>query len=107
MQKEDFSDFNYSFYKDNDMMLMLNERSLHGFANVMREWGGVFESFAPAMDKFASTFASRALASYTPNRSEHGFNVLNHGDFHIRNLLFKQQDGKIDDVKFVSFQEID
>lgn len=109
MQKEDFSDFNYSFYKDNEMMVMLNQTSLRGFAEVMTEWGGVFKSFAPAMENFASTFVGKVLATYTPNRSGFGFNVLNHGDFHIRNLLFKtnENDGKIDDMRFVSYSDIE
>lgn len=105
MQKEDFSDFNYSFYKDNEMMVMLNQRSLRGFSEVMAEWGGVFKSFAPAMENFASTFVSKMLATYSPNRSGFGFNVLNHGDFHSRNLLFKtnENDGKIEDIRFVRY----
>lgn len=31
-----------------------------------------------------------------------GFNVLNHGDFFLRNMLFRDIDGKICDVQFVS-----
>jgi hypothetical protein len=31
-----------------------------------------------------------------------GFNVLNHGDFFPRNMLFREIDGKICDVQFVS-----
>lgn len=31
-----------------------------------------------------------------------GFNVLNHGDFFLRNMLFREIDGKNCDVQFVS-----
>lgn len=34
-----------------------------------------------------------------------GFNVLNHGDFFLRNMLFRKIDGKICDVQFVSSEE--
>lgn len=34
-----------------------------------------------------------------------GFNVLNHGDFHIRNMMFKKDDqGNITDVTFLDYQ---
>jgi Ecdysteroid kinase-like family len=31
-----------------------------------------------------------------------GYNVLNHGDFFMRNMLFREMDGKVSDVRFVS-----
>lgn len=34
-----------------------------------------------------------------------GFNVLNHGDFFLRNMLFRDIDGKICDVQFVSTEK--
>lgn len=37
--------------------------------------------------------------------SKVGFNVLNHGDFHIRNMMFKKtEEGVIQDVCFLDFQ---
>jgi hypothetical protein len=35
-------------------------------------------------------------------KSPGGFNVLNHGDFFMRNMLFLEIDGKVSDVRFVS-----
>lgn len=36
-------------------------------------------------------------------KSPGGFNVLNHGDFFMRNMLFREIDGKVSDIRFVSF----
>lgn len=33
-----------------------------------------------------------------------GFNVLNHGDFHIRNMMFREDSGKEREVLFLDFQ---
>lgn len=105
MQKEDFSDFNYTFFKDNEMLLKTFERTLSFFPDILKEWGEDWKDFVPAMEKYVSTFADKARKSYSMNPSDSGYNVLNHGDFHIRNLLFtKHEDDKIDDVKFVSFK---
>lgn len=35
-----------------------------------------------------------------------GFNVLNHGDFFLRNMLFRNTDGRIGDLQFVSMNRI-
>ena len=47
-------------------------------------------------------FESRAAECYKPNKPGAGYNVLNHGDFHIKNLLFKHDlEERFEDVYFV------
>lgn len=77
-------------------------KSLEGFTNVVKEWEG-YEKFIPSLEKFQANFLSKVLKTYKPNRSELGYNVLNHADFHIRNLMFKKSpEGAIEDFQFVS-----
>lgn len=81
---------------------MLFGRALAGFADVVAEWEG-FEHYGPHLEALKTNYLSKVLRTYKPNRNEFGFNVLNHADFHVRNVLFKKDDaGKIEDFKFVS-----
>lgn len=83
---------------------MLFGRSLEGFADAVREWEG-FERYVPYLEAFKKSFLGKVLKTYKANRSEFGFNVLNHADFHLRNLLFKKNvEGTIEDFYFVSFE---
>jgi hypothetical protein len=51
------------------------------------------------VDKMIEKCSERGQRVFTPAG---GFNVLNHGDFFLRNMLFRSIDGKISDVQFVS-----
>lgn len=85
---------------------MLFGKSLAGFAEAVSEWEG-YEKYVPHLEVFKKNYLSKVLKTYKPNRSQFGFNVLNHAGFHIRNLLFKKDaDGKIEDFKFVSFVKL-
>lgn len=70
---------------------------------VMSKWDG-FQQFIDPIKKFQSCYAEMGLKSYTPNASFSGYNVLNHGDFHYKNVLYKlKNDGKeIEDFITVS-----
>ncbi|XP_059620761.1 uncharacterized protein LOC132264538 [Phlebotomus argentipes] len=49
-------------------------------------------------------FFDKLGAVYKANPNNFGFNVLNHGDFHIRNLMFRFNDEGIEHVSFIDFQ---
>ena len=55
------------------------------------------------IDKMIEKCSERGQRVYSPSAG--GFNVLNHGDFFLRNMLFRNIDGKICDVQFVSTSE--
>lgn len=75
--------------------------SLNGFANVVATWEG-YENYGPHLDAFKTAYLSKLLKSFKPNRSEFGYNVLNHADFHVRNMLFKKDaDDNIQEFYFV------
>lgn len=85
------------------MAEMMFDQGLEAFIDVAKEWDG-YEKFIPNLEKFKEKYFNRALKSYTPNRTEFGYNVLNHADFHLKNMLFrKNADGAIEDFYFVSF----
>ncbi|KAG5668114.1 hypothetical protein PVAND_016067 [Polypedilum vanderplanki] len=47
----------------------------------------------------------RGLKSYTPSSGPFSFNVLNHGDFHLKNILYKINDeGEVEDFIFFDYQ---
>lgn len=69
----------------------------------MRGWED-FETIVEKMENLVSKFVTLGEKVYTPNPSNDGYNVLNHGDFHYNNMLFKNfSNGKLSDVAFVSF----
>lgn len=77
---------------------------MNGFADVVATWEG-YENYSPHLDTFKTAYLSKLLRSYKPNRAELGYNVLNHADFHIRNMLFKKDaDDNIKDFYFVSLK---
>lgn len=99
----DVDDFNYSIFENKSTAEFVYGRSLAGFAEVVKEWEG-YEPYVGHLEDFKDNYLNKVLKTYSPNRNEFGFNVLNHADFHVRNLLFKKDaDGKIEDFKFVSF----
>lgn len=78
--------------------------NMHLFIDETKSWKG-FEMITEKMESFVVNFDHIGKKVYEANGSGsgNGFNVLNHGDFHYNNMLFKKNDeGKISDVLFVS-----
>jgi len=91
---------NFTFFKDPAAVDMMMIQSFDAVIANAKEWDG-FENFTDKLESFKTSFLPRILATYAPNR--HGFNVLNHGDFHLKNLIFKKKDDEeIDDFYVVS-----
>lgn len=83
---------------------MLFGKSIAGFTDVIKEWDG-YEKYVEHFEIYKRNYLSKVLKTYAPNRNEFGFNVLNHADFHIRNLMFKKNDENfIEDFTFVSLK---
>lgn len=91
-----------NLYQNSVLVDMIFEQGLDAFIDVAKEWDG-FEKFVPKLETFKTQYISKALKTYTTNRSDFGYNVLNHADFHLKNLLFKKNtDGAIEDFYFVN-----
>lgn len=58
--------------------------------DVIREWDVGMEVIANKLEALRPNFYTKLREISKPSR--HGINVLNHGDFHIKNLLFRFDD---------------
>lgn len=70
-------------------------------AEVLTSWGG-YEEYVEKLKVYRNTFLEKGQKLYEPDAN--GYNVLNHGDFHIKNLMFKKAEDKIEDLCFLDFQ---
>lgn len=85
------------------MVEMVINQGFDAFIEVAKEMEE-FERFIPNLESFTKQYLSKILKTYTPNRNEFGYNVLNHADLHLKNLLFrKNAEGAIDDFYIVRF----
>lgn len=77
-------------------------QSFATFTEVIKEWKG-YEKFVKPFEENKVKYLEKTLKTYSKNKNEFGYNVLNHADFHIKNLLFKKNsEGKMEDFLFVS-----
>lgn len=49
-------------------------------------------------------YNEKELITFTPNKPGNGFNVLNHGDFHAKNMMFQNMNSENPEVIFIDFQ---
>jgi thiamine kinase-like enzyme len=102
-KKADYSRFNFSiFHMDNtvirDKFLL---ESYDSFTKVLSSWEG-YEDYVEKLKNFRGKLIEMGKELYEPNPS--GYNVLNHADFHIKNLLFKRNGNNIEDFYMMDFQ---
>lgn len=72
------------------------------FIEEIKTWDG-FEMIADKMENLEAKFEASGIKVYQSNGAE-GYCVLNHGDFHYNNMVFKKDsEGKLSDVLFVSY----
>jgi len=91
----DTSQFNMNVFQDSGMADMVFGQGLEAFIDVASEWEEC-KMFIPNLNSFKSSYLKEAQAVYSSN--SHGLNVLNHGDLHWKNMLFR----KNEDFYFVS-----
>jgi hypothetical protein len=89
------------FFQNHDMAEIMFNQSLEAFIDVAKEWNE-FQKYIPHLEKFKKRYLNLGKKTYSPNRINFGYNVLNHADFHLKNMLFrKNADGAIDDFYMV------
>jgi len=81
---------------------MIYGSSYETLINLMSNWEG-FEKYVEPIKKMKETYVEKSIKSYTPNTGHGAFNVLNHGDFHFKNMLYKmdKEGGKVEDFVMV------
>lgn len=81
----------------------LLEIALSAFIDVAKTWDE-FEKFIPNLQSFQKTWLQQVTKTYTTNTSDFAYNVLNHADFHLKNIMFKKSaDGSVEDFYIVSW----
>lgn len=78
------------------------KNNMNLFIDEIKTWDG-FEMIAEKMEGLVGKFEANGSKVFSSNLTSEGYNVLNHGDFHFNNMVFKtNSEGKISDVLFVS-----
>lgn len=84
----DFHDYNYTAYENEQIFYKLFGNSVSVFMEVLETWDG-YQEFIPKIEKYMEQIGEIGQKVYTVNETNNGYNVLNHGDFHTRNILIK------------------
>lgn len=100
--QQDYTQYDYTMYNNESLLRDFFEDSLVIFRKVLETWE---ESryFLPKLEYLRKNIGAIGRKAYTANKPGNGYNVLNHGDFHMRNLLLKNNaENRIEKLFFVS-----
>ncbi|KAG5668108.1 hypothetical protein PVAND_016061 [Polypedilum vanderplanki] len=86
--KIDSSTFNSSLYANKAIAETMFNETLEVFIEKVESWKG-FEKFLEPLKNYRKNYMERGLKSYTPSSGPFSFNVLNHGDFHLKIFCIK------------------
>lgn len=102
-KKADYSYYSHSMFDIEDPLIRdkFFAESIETLAEVLATWEG-YEFYAEKLQAFVSKFVEVGKNFYQPDPN--GFSVLNHGDFHVKNLLFKKVEDKVEDFYFLDYQ---
>lgn len=84
----DFHNYKYSVYENEALIYGLYSSSVKVFQEVLETWDG-YQEYIPKIQTFMQQIGEIGRKSQTANKPNNGYNVLNHGDFHLRNILVK------------------
>ncbi|XP_050079388.1 uncharacterized protein LOC126567200 [Anopheles maculipalpis] len=103
--KTDFESFQTDvFEKKHPVLDWMFGKNLTAFIEALRTWDGC-EQFVVPFERVAADYCDRLHNIYSCKTPGRVYNVLNHGDFHAKNLLHHFNDeGAIVDTRFLDFQ---
>lgn len=97
----DFIDYNYSIYQTESVINAFFLDTLKAFKETLETWEG-YVGYIPKLEYLMGHIGEIGKKCYLPNKPGEGFNVLNHGDFHLRNILTLNDSAKrLKTFKFV------
>lgn len=100
---EELKDFKMVFTEEMRQMFIPMMRIIDQVAQEIKTWPG-YETSGSKIEKLLPALPDIMLETMK-KEYPHDFTVLNHGDFHIRNLMFKKsKEGELSDVIFLDFQ---
>ncbi|XP_070498826.1 uncharacterized protein [Chironomus tepperi] len=104
-QKIDVTPFDACIFKVEFWANMIYGYSYDILLKLMVNWEG-FEEFIEPIRKMRENLHANICKIYTPNKGTGAYNVLNHGDFHFKNVLYKmdKEGGKIKDFLMYDYQ---
>lgn len=102
-RKADFSRFKSSIFHLEDKLIRdtwFNE-SIETLTEVLDSWDG-FSEYATKLRAFKGKYLALGQRLYEPDVN--GYSVLSHSDFHVKNLMFKINDGIVEDCYILDYQ---
>lgn len=78
--------------RDKMNMMPMLQHTFNSVADGILAWGDKMVPIAEKLKAMQPHFAEKLFQIYTANSPSHGYKVLNHGDFHLKNLLFRSGD---------------
>lgn len=97
----DFHDYNYTIYENEVLIHTLYDHSIKVFQEVLETWDG-YQQYIPKIEAYMKRIGEIGRKSQTANKPDNGYNILNHGDFHMLNSLVKLDEQKnLQDFYFV------
>lgn len=101
--QEEITNYKMEFGEEMKDFFIPMSRQLLQLATVIKSWPG-YEEIGEKVEKYVPNMPDKMLKGMLWD-SSHEFNVLNHGDFHVRNLMFKKTEkGELYDALFLDFQ---
>ncbi len=93
--------YKYTFYENEPLIHGLYDDSIKVFQEVLETWDG-YQEYIPRLDMFMKQVGDIGRKSHSANKPNIGYNVLNHGDFHLRNTLVQLTSNmKLQEFRFV------
>lgn len=104
VEKINFSSYNMNMFKGSlgpSIETFLHE-CLMTVLNTLKDWDK-FEQYEANLIEYIKNIKTNGIETYKPNPPQQGYNVLNHGDLHAKNLMIKyHSNGDIDNILLVS-----
>uniref|UniRef100_A0A182JZS2 CHK domain-containing protein n=1 Tax=Anopheles christyi TaxID=43041 RepID=A0A182JZS2_9DIPT len=92
----------YNLFEENNQFLQMWQSCIMMLSGIVKEMPGLGQ-YADKIAKVKESIFKRASAIYNYDPASY-VHVLNHGDCHFKNMMFKRTGGKLDDIMLLDFQ---